>query len=227
MRDIFKLGFEGVPDAQIARQLNIERITTGKGNPWTRRAVQDLLTRPFYAGRIAYDGETFAGKHESLIDPADYDRLIAARGDRDLGRGRHTVGRPAKRQALQRLAVCGECGRRWTASRRATGARTATGSAATVPRLLRGEPLLLGAARRLRPPSTRPCSPPRWAAARLPHLDRADQRAPLGGARRLGRSATAVSPTATTRLGARASARRSGPSIWTPTRRRPRSCCRW
>ena len=111
VRDIFKLGFEGVPDAQIARQLNIERITTGKGNPWTRRAVQDLLTRPFYAGRIAYDGETFAGKHESLIDPADYDRLIAARGDRDLGRGRHTVGRPAKRQALQRLAVCGECGR--------------------------------------------------------------------------------------------------------------------
>jgi site-specific DNA recombinase len=71
--------------------------------------VQDLVTRPFYAGRIVYEGETFPGQHERLIEPAAFDRI---RGDRDLGRGRHVKGRPAKRHALQGLAECAECGRR-------------------------------------------------------------------------------------------------------------------
>ena len=112
VRGIFKLAAEGVPDAELARRLNVDGVTTRKGNAWTRRAVQDLITRPFYAGRIVYEGETFEGAHKPLIAPGEYDRLIAARPERDLGRGKHTVGRPAKLHALQGLAICGPCGRR-------------------------------------------------------------------------------------------------------------------
>lgn len=112
VRRIFKLAAEGVPDAELARRLNADGVTTRKGNPWTRRAVQDLLTRPFYAGRITYEGDTYEGKHDALIPPAEHDRLIAARAVRDLGEGKHTVGRPARLHALQGLATCGECERR-------------------------------------------------------------------------------------------------------------------
>src|SRR5262249_31950080 len=112
VHSIFKLAANGVPDAEISRRLNLDRIPTRKGNPWTRRRVQDLLTRPFYAGRIVYQGETFTGAHEALIDAAAFDRLIAARGNRDLAPGQNTAGRPAKRHALQGMATCAECGRR-------------------------------------------------------------------------------------------------------------------
>lgn len=127
IRTIFKLAAEGVPDAHIARQLNIDGIRTRNGNPWNRRAVQDTILRAFYAKRVVYEGEVFAGKHEPLIEPGDYDRLIEARGERDRGRGKHTVGRPAKRHALKGLAVCGQCGRtmycRTSSYRRVDGSR--------------------------------------------------------------------------------------------------------
>lgn len=111
VRGIFKLAAEGVPDAEIARRLNVDGITTRKGNPWTRRAVQNTITRAFYAGRITHDGETYKGEHQWLVQPSYYDRLIAARGERDLAASKHTVGRPATLHALQGLATCAECGR--------------------------------------------------------------------------------------------------------------------
>ena len=106
VRGIFRLAEEGVPDAAIARSLNARGVTTRKGNPWTRRAVQDLLTRPFYAGRVSYDGESFPGRHEALLDPAAWERLMAARGERDLGHGRHVTrppGEAARASAAGRL----------------------------------------------------------------------------------------------------------------------------
>jgi DNA invertase Pin-like site-specific DNA recombinase len=112
VREVLGMGLDGVPDAQIARSLNVKGIPTRQGNPWTRRAVQDLLTRPFYAGLIEYEGEFFEGRHEAYIEPADWQRMVAARGERDHGKGKHTGGRPARLHALQGLAICGSCGRR-------------------------------------------------------------------------------------------------------------------
>jgi Recombinase len=96
-RGILAQALEATPDIQIARSLNVRGVRTAG----TRRTVQNLILNPFYAGLIRYDGELFEGKHPHLIEPADWERLVAARGDRDLGRGRHVRGRPAKLHALQ------------------------------------------------------------------------------------------------------------------------------
>jgi DNA invertase Pin-like site-specific DNA recombinase len=117
VRGILDESRKGAPDTAIARSLNARGVTTRQGNPWSRRTVQNLVLNPFYAGRIHWQGEVYEGSHPRLIEPRDFDRMVAARDSRDLGRGRHVKGRPAKRHALQRLAVCGACGRRmvsWT-----------------------------------------------------------------------------------------------------------------
>jgi hypothetical protein len=115
VRAILTDALKGVADAALARKLNTQAVTTRKGNPWTRSLIRDLVTNPFYCGRISYGGELFEGKHERLIEPAEFDRMMAARRARDHARDRKVKGRPAKRHALGKLAVCGHCGRRMAA----------------------------------------------------------------------------------------------------------------
>lgn len=115
VRRIFDLAGEGVPDAVIARRLNAEGIRTRASLPFDRRAIQNIVTNPFYAGRIAYkrgtpDERIVDGQHEALIEPADFDAIQGARQHRDLARGRHEAGRPVTNHALARLGVCGACG---------------------------------------------------------------------------------------------------------------------
>jgi recombinase-like zinc beta ribbon protein len=68
---------------------------------------------------IVYRAESRTTRCLRCAGRADFDRMIAARGERDLGKGSHVIGRPAKRHALQHLAVCGCCGRgmhSWTSA---------------------------------------------------------------------------------------------------------------
>lgn len=44
----------GMADGIIARRLNADGLRTRNDRPFTRRAVQNMVTNPFYAGRIAY-----------------------------------------------------------------------------------------------------------------------------------------------------------------------------
>jgi DNA invertase Pin-like site-specific DNA recombinase len=121
---MFEMSLDGVGDPTIARRLNSEgartrvQITkTGKrigGRPYDRRAVQNVLTNAFYAGRVAYkrgtpDERVVDAHHEPLVDPAAFQEL---RQERDLGAGRHVTGRPVQNHALAKLAVCGRCGER-------------------------------------------------------------------------------------------------------------------
>jgi hypothetical protein len=113
VRGILAMALDGTPDGPIARSLNARGVTTRKGNPWTRRTVQSLVLNGFYAGLVCHGGDTFEGSHPRLIERGDWERLVAARGSRDNAKSRqHRRGRPARRHALQRLAVCGACGRR-------------------------------------------------------------------------------------------------------------------
>jgi site-specific DNA recombinase len=112
VRAILAQALEGTPDAQLARNLNARGVTTRRGRAWTRRTVQSLILNPFYAGKVRYEGTLYDGNHPRLIEPADCERLVAARGERDLGRGRHVKGRPARLHLLQRLAICPGCNRR-------------------------------------------------------------------------------------------------------------------
>jgi Recombinase zinc beta ribbon domain len=145
IREVFRLAGEGAPDAQIARPAHRPRADDPDRQPLDPAHHSGPSHPPLYAGRITHNGETFEGGHPHLIEPADCDPLMAARGQRDNAKpSAHGTGRPAKRHALQGLAVCGECQRRMNAStstyRRKDGSRQRT---YRCPRC-RAEPHLLG-----------------------------------------------------------------------------------
>ena len=48
-------------------------------------------------------------QHPALIPPQNFERLRQLRDKRDLGKGKHTTGRPSQNHALAKLAVCGQC----------------------------------------------------------------------------------------------------------------------
>jgi site-specific DNA recombinase len=116
VRAMFDLAAEGAPDARIARSLNAQGHRTRHGRPFTRRAVQNAITNPFYAGGVAYKRGTpeeriVEGRHPALVEQATFDRIQAMRAARDLAEpGQKRTGRPAQNHALARLAVCGRCG---------------------------------------------------------------------------------------------------------------------
>ena len=114
---LFELAAQGIADANIARRLNAEGYRTRGGIAWTRRRVQDTVTNPWYAGRVAR-GRSAAGKptewkdatHPPLVDPAVYDRIQSLRTSRDTAKGSNRKpGRPYSRHALAGLATCGRC----------------------------------------------------------------------------------------------------------------------
>lgn len=116
---IFVLSESGMGDGSIARALNRDGLRTQAGRPWSRRRVQDTVTNQSYAGRVVrFRGKpneevTVATNMPTLINPARFDAINAARAKRDRsasGRARAKGGRPTVRYALSRLAECDRCG---------------------------------------------------------------------------------------------------------------------
>ena len=132
-REAFALALDGTSTSEIARSLNARGHRTRRsGNPFDRRGIEQGLSSPFYAGRIAYligtpDEQVVDGHHPPLIDPADFDRLQRRlKATREHG-PRPKRGRPPANHALARLATCWTCGSRMLALtssyRRADGTR--------------------------------------------------------------------------------------------------------
>jgi site-specific DNA recombinase len=73
------------------------------GQPICLSAVYKMLTNPFYAGVLAWEGKTFPGKHPPMVTVDDFDHV-----QRLLGR----PGRPRKIRefAYTGMIRCGECG---------------------------------------------------------------------------------------------------------------------
>ncbi len=135
----FDLSEQGLGDPTIARRLNDAGHRTPRGKAYSRRSVQNMLRNPVYAGRVVRWGEgsrkggtyrrfdvpeVFPGRHPAIIDPDRFDRIDASRAERDNMRDRgkspadrgRRGGRPTRRYALAKLAVCGRCGERMYAS---------------------------------------------------------------------------------------------------------------
>ncbi len=74
------------------------------GAPLTLAAIYRILTNPFYAGVIEWEGKTFPGKHPAIISLDEFERVQEL-----LGR----PGRPRRKRhefAYTGLIRCGECG---------------------------------------------------------------------------------------------------------------------
>lgn len=110
IRKLFTLAqTQGAPS--VAAALNEAGYRRRSGAPWTRRAVQALLARPVYAGRLnQLDGSPIP----AIIDGALFDAVHAGMAERAKRHarpdGRPRGGRPTTAFALAKLAVCARCG---------------------------------------------------------------------------------------------------------------------
>jgi DNA invertase Pin-like site-specific DNA recombinase len=114
----FELADGGFAPANVARQLNAEGHVTKGGGAFDRRRIQDTLSNPFYAGRIARgratpgaEVETTQGTHPALIDPDTFDRIQLDTAGRDRAAGSKREGRPNTRHVFARLGECARCAR--------------------------------------------------------------------------------------------------------------------
>src|SRR4051794_30931581 len=108
VRRIFGAHLAGRSITAIARELQRDGVPTLRGGPWRQSTVSGLLRNPTYIGLIRYDGETFPGHHEALIDPATWRRaqdLLSVRPNK--ARGRPPKGPHLFRGGLLRCE-CGE-----------------------------------------------------------------------------------------------------------------------
>jgi DNA invertase Pin-like site-specific DNA recombinase len=113
------LALDGYAPASIARQLNAEGHRTKSYKAWTRRRVQDMLSNPFYAGRVVINRgkpnqRTRPGTWPALIAPDDFDRIQLMTAKRDKAAKNHVArtGRRTTRYVLARLGRCDRCGER-------------------------------------------------------------------------------------------------------------------
>lgn len=116
VREIFRLMLTGAYSPRGLRDkatrewglLTVKRRRIG-GNPLSRSAIYRLLTNPFYAGVIRWQGKTYPGRHEPMITLEEFDCIQSL-----LGR----EGRPRPKVrafAFTGVIRCGECAHAVTA----------------------------------------------------------------------------------------------------------------
>jgi site-specific DNA recombinase len=110
IRKLFELGLTG---SYSLRQLRQETAQWGLRTPQRKRiggnylsisGIHRMLTNPFYAGLLVWNGQTHQGAHDPVITLEEFDRI-----QRLLGR----LGKPAPQKRsfpFTGLIRCGECG---------------------------------------------------------------------------------------------------------------------
>lgn len=77
------------------------------GRRWEISYIEDLLRNPLYAGWVRWCGQLYPGRHEPLVNPADWQRA------QEVLSSRYRHKRPLRSQyAVAGLARCGFCGSR-------------------------------------------------------------------------------------------------------------------
>jgi hypothetical protein len=108
VRRVFSEFVAGRSITAIARGLHRDGVPTLRGGPWRQSTVSGILRNPTYVGQVRYDGDTFPGQHEPLIEDATWSKakdLLAVRPNR--GSGRPPKGPHLFRGGLLRCE-CGE-----------------------------------------------------------------------------------------------------------------------
>jgi site-specific DNA recombinase len=115
VRRIFREYLAGVPQLQIARALNRERVPTRRGGKWSSSTIRDLLRNPVFVGKVRISGEVHDGTHRPIIERKTWDRAKAL-----LDANVDTAGTRARRRGnyllIGGLLRCGECGEALTPS---------------------------------------------------------------------------------------------------------------
>ncbi len=118
VRQIFNSYVNGVPPAEIARELNRAGYRTklhtdqnGKtsgGRKFTRNIITKTITNPIYTGVIYFSGENFPGLHEPIISKSIFS---SAQATVKSNAERRNLGNPVTNQMLLNgLIKCSFCG---------------------------------------------------------------------------------------------------------------------
>lgn len=93
--------------SEVASKARREGLVYKKtGNPVPRCTVHTILQNPLYAGLVRWNGETYPGRHESLVTMDLWEQVqnnLKGRGVRKRRRGRYEF-------AFARLITCSRCG---------------------------------------------------------------------------------------------------------------------
>ena len=116
VRRIFDLMLTGDSSPrQIARKARDEwnfctpRRRKIGGRPLAMSSVYKMLTNPFYAGIVIWEGEAYAGKHQPMITPGEFERVQTLLG-------RPAPARPRRHNfPFTGMIRCATCGYRITA----------------------------------------------------------------------------------------------------------------
>lgn len=108
IRDVYKLFLQNVPLTRIG-SITKERY----GRFLSHSAVRSILSTSLYLGLIRWNGETYQGEHEAIIDENSFKRAQVLLEDRH--RIAETKPFPFKpRHLLAGLLVCAHCGANYT-----------------------------------------------------------------------------------------------------------------
>jgi DNA invertase Pin-like site-specific DNA recombinase len=111
VRRIYSDTIHGASQTAIARQLNVERVPSTTGKPWTQGAVRRVLINVFYAGVIRSGTDEFPGQHDAIVDRGLWEqaRVLrdAAARTKGHGGGRYPKGSHLFVKGLLRCGLCG------------------------------------------------------------------------------------------------------------------------
>ena len=122
VRMIFEDFVNGSKTMAIAKKLNSMGVTTTKGNPWSNRNVEYVLTNPVYLGKLRRsrdpqnrhdrfneDSILVEGKHEPIIDQSVFEQAQARRAEIKKAYPKHARQTPAE-YMLRGIIRCDNCG---------------------------------------------------------------------------------------------------------------------
>lgn len=105
LREAYQRYTKGEGVRTICEDFSARNLPSPGPRGWYATGMFDLLDKPFYAGKISYEGQEFPGAHEGILSAPEWKAYKRAREDRKL----QTKPRNPK-WMLSGLAVCGHCG---------------------------------------------------------------------------------------------------------------------
>jgi len=102
--------------AVILNSAGFRSLTRNGRRPWTRNAINKVLRKRFYTGRVEHKGRPYQGKHEPLIDKETFERCERIR--RQHYRAPRTWAPRHRTYLLSGILHCDRCGQRMWADAR-------------------------------------------------------------------------------------------------------------
>lgn len=114
VRIIFDMAYEGISDNKISQYLNENGYKTRKGD-WTRYFVRKILKKDVYAGKVQYDGCSYDGLHEPIIESEQFSEVQKIKKKRydDLSDQLRNAWKASS--CIGGLIYCAKCGNKYYA----------------------------------------------------------------------------------------------------------------